>query len=48
MTEKREAGGEWDYPLVVEEMEATGIHPIGVYCPVDLNEIFFLQIFENN
>ena len=31
MTEKREAGGEWDYPLVVEEMEATGIHPIGVY-----------------
>ena len=31
MTEKREAGGEWEYPLVVEAMEAVGLNPIGVY-----------------
>ena len=31
MTEKRGADGEWEYPLVVKEMEAVGIHPIGVY-----------------
>ena len=26
---KRETGGVWDYSLVVEAMEAAGIHPIG-------------------
>ena len=31
ITEKRGAGGEWEYPLVVESMEASGLHPIGVY-----------------
>ena len=31
MTEKRRAGGEWEYPSIVETMEAEGIHPIGVY-----------------
>ena len=31
MTEKRGAGGEWEYPPVVEEIKAMGIHPIGVY-----------------
>ena len=31
MTEKRGAGREWEYPLVVEAMETAGIHPIGVY-----------------
>ena len=31
MTEKRGAGGEWEYPSVEEATEAAGIHPIGVY-----------------
>ena len=31
LTEKRGEGGEWEYPLVVEAMEAAGLHPIGVY-----------------
>ena len=31
MTAKRGSGGEWEYPLVVEEMDAAGLHPIGVY-----------------
>ena len=31
MTEKRGAGGEWEYPEVEEAMDSTGIHPIGVY-----------------
>ena len=31
MTAKRGAGGEWEYPLVVEAMEAAGLQPIGVY-----------------
>ena len=31
MTAKRRAGGEWEYPPVVEEMETAGIHPFGVY-----------------
>ena len=31
MTEKHGAGGEWEYPSVVEAMETAGIHPIGVY-----------------
>ena len=31
MTEKHGAGGEWEYPLVVEAMEAAGLHPIMVY-----------------
>ena len=31
MSDKRGAGGEWEYPLVVEAMEAAGIQPIGVY-----------------
>ena len=31
MTAKRGAGGEWEYPSVVEAMETAGIHPIGVY-----------------
>ena len=31
MTENRGAGRECEYPLVVEEMEAAGIHPIGMY-----------------
>ena len=31
LTEKRGAGGEWEYPSVEEAMEAAGIHPIGVY-----------------
>ena len=30
MTAKRGADGEWDYPSVVEAMEAAGLHPIGV------------------
>ena len=25
------AVGEWEYPAVVESMEAAGFHPIGVY-----------------
>ena len=31
MTAKRGAGGEWEYPLVVESMDTVGIHPISVY-----------------
>ena len=31
MMAKRGAGGEWEYPLVVETIESTGIHPVGVY-----------------
>ena len=31
MMEKCGEGGEWDYPSVVEAIEDTGIHPIGVY-----------------
>ena len=31
MTEKRGAGGEWEYPSVYEDMEDAGIHPIRVY-----------------
>ena len=31
MTGKRGTGREWEYPLVVEAMETTGFHPIGVY-----------------
>ena len=31
ITAKLGAGGEWEYPLVVEAMEAAGIHPIGAY-----------------
>ena len=31
LTEKYGAGGEWEYPSVVEAMEATGLHPIGEY-----------------
>ena len=31
MTENRGAGGEREYPLVVETMETAGIHPVGVY-----------------
>ena len=28
---KRGAGGEWEYPPVVEAMEYAGLHPIGEY-----------------
>ena len=31
MTKKCGAGVEWDHPLVVEAMESTGLHPIGVH-----------------
>ena len=31
LTEKHGAGGEWEYPLVEDAMEATGIHLIRVY-----------------
>ena len=31
MTAKRGAGGEWEYPVVDEAMDAVGIHPIRVY-----------------
>ena len=31
MTEKRGAGGEWEYPEVEEDMESAGLHPIRVY-----------------
>ena len=31
MTEKRGAGGEFEYPAVEEVMESLGIHPIRVY-----------------
>ena len=31
LTAKRGAGGEWDYPPVVEEMKTAGLHPIGEY-----------------
>ena len=31
MTEKRGAGGEWEYPRVVAEMEATELHPVKYY-----------------
>ena len=31
MTAKCGAGGEWEYPLVVEAMETAGIQPIEVY-----------------
>ena len=31
MTDKCGAGGEWEYPSVVEAMESVGIHPIRVY-----------------
>ena len=31
MTAKRRAGREWEYLAVDEEMNAAGIHPIGVY-----------------
>ena len=30
LTAKRGVGGEWEYPLVVEAIEAVGIQPIGV------------------
>ena len=30
MTAKRGSGGEWEYPSVVEAMDTTGIHLIGV------------------
>ena len=30
MTAKSGAGGEWEYPLVVEAMETAEIHPIGM------------------
>ena len=30
MTEKRGAGGEWEYLEVDESMDAAGLHPIGV------------------
>ena len=25
------AGGEWEYPVLEEAMDAAGIHPVGVY-----------------
>ena len=28
---KRGADGEWEYPLVVESLEAVDLHPTGVY-----------------
>ena len=31
MTEKRRAGGEWEYPEVEEEIDSLGLHPISVY-----------------
>ena len=31
MIEKRGAGRDWEYPLVVAAMEAAGIHPIREY-----------------
>ena len=31
LMEKRGAGGEWQYPSVLEAMEAAGLHTIGVY-----------------
>ena len=31
MTSKRGVGGEWEYPSVVEAMEAAGLHPMGLY-----------------
>ena len=31
MTAKHGAGGEWEYPSVVEAMEVSGFHPIEVY-----------------
>ena len=31
MTAKCAAGGEWEYPSVVEATEAAGLHPIRVY-----------------
>ena len=31
MTAKRGAGLEWEHPLIVEEMETAGLHPIGLY-----------------
>ena len=31
LTEKCGAGGEWEYPSVVESTEDTSLHPIGVY-----------------
>ena len=31
MTEKRWAGGEWEYPSLEEAMESAGLHFIGVY-----------------
>ena len=31
MAAKRGAGGEWEYPLVVEAMEDAGLQPIGMY-----------------
>ena len=31
MTAKCGAGGEWEYPYVVDAMEYLGLHPIGVY-----------------
>ena len=31
MTKICGAGGEWEYPLLKEAMESTGLHPIGVY-----------------
>ena len=34
MTEKRGAGGEWEYPAVNETMDAAGFHPIEVYIKI--------------
>ena len=31
ITAKQGAGGEWDYPSVLETMKSAGLHPIGVY-----------------
>ena len=31
LMDKRNTGEEWEYPLVVEAMEAAGLHPTGVY-----------------
>ena len=31
MMAKRGEGVEWEYPVVEEAMDSTGIHPIGVY-----------------
>ena len=31
LTKKRGAGRDWEDPSVVEALETTGLHPIGVY-----------------